>query len=274
MWAYIDRKLVVDLGNIFFKSNHNHHHKLAHIVDVYLSPCVCIDIWFYIYRWYPHKACSTVDLDTLGLTEDMEYDFHMFHAERQTVETYYKVTLSNIFLQSNCLETDCGSIILGGDTGSSFALGGPEAVGVTLAALLLLFGLLWFFWPLLFGSSTKKAATTATHAASSTTAATKPTVPVVVGATTKKWKTVDTSNYVWSGSTPMKTNWGELGATSSAPTAGAEHKEVEITVPVYSKTARAAAGIKSEGPTCGICSALYANCSEFYAKCASMRPQR
>jgi len=148
----------------------------------------------------------------------------------------------------------------------------PETlIIIGAAAALLLLCCLWWFWPLLFGT----AAVAAVAGGSAVAAAAPASVPA---GGKGKWAKVDTSSYIWAtsggGAAPLKTQWGELGATGSAPMGDAKIVEVDGRAP---KGANIQADPSDSEQKKGCCS-CWTNCcngiSNCYSKCAGMRPTR
>ena len=180
--------------------------------------------------------------------------------------------------------TDTGAAGIGG--GDEEALDIMGLLPLLLAALFFLLFLLWFLYPLITGkkANPKAAGAGAAGAIPASSTAVAAPAPVEMTATkvvTQKWKTVDTSSYIWAtsggGAAPMKTNWGELGATNAAPTLNAKTSEmdVQVEVPVEATAAEKqaaadaqAAAFRPEGASCGD---KVFGC---YASIAALRPER
>jgi hypothetical protein len=130
--------------------------------------------------------------------------------------------------------------------------------------LALTLALLWFFWPLLCPSKYQEMEEDIAPAE-----AVAVTPKQVNEGGQKQWKTVNASNYIWAnsggGAAPMKTQWGKLGATSSAP--GAVGEEVQA---APQQEAPRANQMVAPTPSCGtrVCLAV----TGCYTAAAACRP--
>jgi len=182
--------------------------------------------------------------------------------------------------------TGGSSVITDGDVGDDQGIvldeGGLIGLIVGLAALLLF--LIWFFLPLMCGTPAKPPVVTKPVIAATSTVAAPVAAPAPVPMeqpAAGKWKVVDTSSYIWAtsggGAAPMKTQWGNLGATAMAPTLNAQSTVVEGPAapvqPVKTAAPTPAQSTTDYQPAAAdsSCCGCWANC---YAKCAGMRPQR
>jgi hypothetical protein len=102
--------------------------------------------------------------------------------------------------------------------------------------------------------------------------------PIVPSTGAKKWKTVETSHYIWArdggSAVPMPVQWGELGATHNAPGTNLENADptsMKLLAPLPPSDAPLGSAPVDNGPGCW--DSFVTGCEGLYQDVRMLRPQ-